>query len=95
MIIDDITINLNGKYDLSKLTELTFKRIHYRGDRYFYRLDGNIHRYTFIPIDDTHIRMVIRAKPSRKGHLDHIIAFGNFSDWIRTCVDTIQIGGIR
>jgi hypothetical protein len=48
-----------------------------------------MHRYTFEPIDDNHVNLVIRPK-SPDIELPHIITFGNFKDVIKEYVNVIS-----
>lgn len=61
MIIKDIVIKLIGRYDIDKLTQLNFKKVPYRNNRYSYRLIGKVYKYTFTSIDDKNIKLVIKA----------------------------------
>lgn len=90
MKVNEATVILEGKYSLDKLVEVhKFRKVLYRSNRYFYKFDGVMHRYTFIPIDDNHVKITIR--PNRKDvELDHTITFGNFQWWLKDCVDTIH-----
>lgn len=92
MIVDLITIELSGKYDLSKLEKLKFKKVHHSKDNYYYRFDGVVHRYHFIPDTDKGVRITVRAKPNRIGYTHQAII--NY-DWIRRCIDAIDLGGRR
>jgi len=90
MKVNKVSIELEGKYNLSKLEALDFKKIHYRGERYFYRFIGIMHKYTFIPIDDNHCLITIYSK-SKYIELYHKITFGNINGFVREYVNAIQI----
>lgn len=89
MNINKITVELSGKYDLSKLAEFNFKQVNYKNLRTLYRYHGVIHVYTFISIDDNHCKLVITAK--RGAELYHAFTFKKISDGeIIKWIDMIQ-----
>jgi hypothetical protein len=89
MNINKITVELSGKYDLIKLEKFNFKKINYKNLRIIYRFDGVMHRYTFIPVDEKHCKLTIKAKPREE--LYHAMTLRKISDGeIIKWIDTIQ-----
>lgn len=87
MQVDLVNIELTGKYDLTRLATLNFKQnIH---GWYFL---GVMHRYEFLPINKLHVRVSIRARAGRV--LIHPITLTNIGDWVRQCIDTIDVEGV-
>lgn len=89
MNVISISINLEGKYNLAKLESIGFIKI----TNNTWKFDGKLHRYIFAPIDNHSVRLIISEKPDSNRGLPHQITFGNFNDWVRKCVDTIEIKG--
>ncbi len=92
MKVEDIRISLSGKYNLSNLTQLGFKKQHDKIHNCVnYYLDGVLHRYLFKPITDTNVDLIIEAKPTNKIGLDHEITFRNIVGCVKEYVDTIEV----
>lgn len=86
----EVHIQVENGYDLSKLLEIGFREVSYKGIRKCYREDGILHRYTFIPDDSTHFHITIVPK-SKRDLPYYIITLTNMSDNVRRYIDyTLQ-----
>ena len=90
MKVETVVVCLRGKYDLTKLEKLGYRK---HLDSWYF--DGKMHRYLFEPINEDSVEILIKKRPGFKGNLVHQVTFGNFHDWVRKSVDAIQIGPDR
>jgi len=86
----DVVINLRGPHDLSKLLDYNFRRVKYRGDKYFYRFDGVLHIYRFIPVSAYYFKITIHPK-RRKMLPPSYITFQNISSECNKWVSAVMI----
>ena len=85
MEVVKVTIELKGRFDLQRLRELNYKQ---EGDSWVFR--GVLHRYAFTPMIPDTVVLDIRAK-NKDRELPHQITFHNIDDWVRDCVDAIDL----
>ena len=92
MLVRSVSIRFEGSYNLAKLANFNFKLLHKSGRldyNYLYRFDGILHRYTFTPIDNIHVRLTIRPK-RQDVELPYQITLGNLGSDVKEWIKAIQ-----
>lgn len=88
MVVSEIVIGLTGRYDLSKLEDIGYKR---GESQDIWCFDGRQHRYTFIRVDDLHLEIRVGSIPHRLFRLPVQATFRQLKDWVGRSIEVIEL----